>query len=517
MSYEKKLLFIFLPILIGTLSFFIYSFPKEKTLKINNMEKIQEQEYIREPAVAGSFYPGEKEILEKEIKRLLEKTKKIKLEKEIFGIIVPHAGYQFSGEVAGASFKQLEGEKFETVILIGNSHSQFFDGISLWPRGKYLTPLGEIEIDSEIAEKLQNFSQKIFFKKEAHLKEHSLEVQLPFLQIVLKRNFKIVPLLFGNYKGENYKILGDALLNIFKSSSKKILIVVSSDLSHYPDYQTANYLDKKVLNSILTGKVENFEKTLEQLEKENLPNVMTLACGEDAIKTLLYLSEKLTKVQIKLLKYLNSGDTSRDYSRVVGYGALIFLKEKTKQEFPFSISEEDKKLLLTIAKKSVENYLKERKIPDFQITSPVLNQKLGAFVTIKKDGKLRGCIGQILPSKDPLYKVVAEMAVSAAFSDLRFLPVKEEELPYLEYEISVLTEPKKIKDISEIVLGRDGVIIKKGINQGVFLPQVAIETGWSLEEFLSELCSQKAHLSPDCWKDKETEIYIFQALIISEK
>ncbi|MCD6270960.1 AmmeMemoRadiSam system protein A [bacterium] len=170
-----------------------------------------------------------------------------------------------------------------------------------------------------------------------------------------------------------------------------------------------------------------------------------------------------------------------------------------------------------MARESVETYIKEGKIPEFSEDNPMLNQKLGAFVTIKKHGKLRGCIGEFSPTKEPLYKVVSKMAIAAATKDIRFSPVKEEELDELEYEVSVLSEPQKIDNWRKIELGKHGVIIRQSLNQGVFLPQVADETGWSLEKFLSELCFQKAGLPPDCYKDKNTEIYTFTAKVFSEE
>lgn len=171
------------------------------------------------------------------------------------------------------------------------------------------------------------------------------------------------------------------------------------------------------------------------------------------------------------------------------------------------------KILLKIAKEAVESFVRHGQAPEFKVADERLNKKQGAFVTLTKNGQLRGCIGQIAPSAEPLWRVVRDMAVAAASQDYRFKPVGEGEPDELEYEISVLSAPEKIADWRKIKLGKHGVIIKKAGRGGVFLPQVALETGWTLTEFLSQLCCQKAGLSPDCFKDKDTEIQIFTAQV----
>ena len=465
---------------------------------------------IREPAVAGQFYPADKNQLSAIVDDLLKKAPLPEIKGEVIALIVPHAGYQFSGEVAAHAFKTLEGEQVDTVIIIGNSHYERFDGISVFPKGTYKTPLGEVKIDSDLAQKIIQESNRIFFKENVHKLEHSIEVEIPFLQKTLN-HFKIVPILFGNSQKEDWKTLGDAILKHIKG--KNVILIASSDLSHYPPYEVAKYADKKTIDAILTGDIEHLEETIQELQQENLPNAVTFACGSDAIEAVMYVAKKLGASEIKLLQYANSGDSAGDKDRVVGYSAIGFFAERRDN----LLNKEEKRKLLQIARESVESFIKEGKVPEFSEDNPMLNQKLGAFVTIKKYGKLRGCIGEFSPTKEPLYKVVSKMAIAAATKDIRFLPVREEELDELEYEVSVLSEPQKIDNWKKIELGRHGVIIRQGLNQGVFLPQVADETGWSLEEFLSELCSQKAGLPPDCYKDKNTEIYIFTAQVFSER
>jgi len=175
-----------------------------------------------------------------------------------------------------------------------------------------------------------------------------------------------------------------------------------------------------------------------------------------------------------------------------------------------------KQKLLNIARETLVSYLSGRELPPIEENDPVLQERRGVFVTLKKNGELRGCIGYI-EGIEPLANAVRDMAIQSATSDPRFPPVNYKDLKDIKIEISVLTPLKKIKDTGEIVLGRDGVIVKKGYRQGVFLPQVAEETGWSKEEFLSNLCMYKAGLPPDAWKKGDIEIYIFQAEVFSEE
>jgi AmmeMemoRadiSam system protein B len=282
---------------------------------------IDQKEKLRFPAVAGQFYPGEREELSQMIDEFLENAKIPKIEGEIFGILVPHAGYVFSGPVAAYSYKAIERKNFETVVLIGDSHYEYFDGVSVWDRGEWETPLGRVKVDEELAKEILNFSKRFFVKDSAHLFEHSLEVQIPFLQKVLK-NFKILPLIFGS-EDKDWEELAKSILKLMKK--KKILVVASSDLSHYPPYEVAQEADKRTIEGILSSDPEKFKEKIETLKKF-FPDVDTFACAQDTIKTILEISKNL-KGKAKLLKYQNSGDTIYgEKSQVVGYSAIAFIK-----------------------------------------------------------------------------------------------------------------------------------------------------------------------------------------------
>lgn len=273
---------------------------------------------IRYPAVAGQFYPENKSELKRIIEEFLKNAKIEKIEGEILGFISPHAGYVFSGQVAAYNYKAIYQKSYETVILIGDSHYEFFDGISVWPKGEWETPLGKVMVDENLAKEIISLSPRIFRRDSAHLFEHSLEVQIPFLQIVLKE-FKILPLIFGS-ENKDWKTLAKAILKLMER--KKILIVVSSDLSHYPTYEEAQKVDKETIEAILNLDGEGFTQKIKNLERKYYFD--TLACAQDAIKTILEIKKSL-KLKGKLLKYQNSGDSKfGDKFRVVGYSAIVF-------------------------------------------------------------------------------------------------------------------------------------------------------------------------------------------------
>ena len=522
----KFILIIILVILIIIAIILSFKFMEKQK---NSSQKLS----IRLPVVAGSFYPSDKNVLSKQIDEFLAQAKDISIEGEPKILIVPHAGYAFSGQIAASAFKLLKDKNFKTVILIGPSHTDWFNGSAVYPQGYWQTPLGKIQVDSELAEKLIKEDESIFVRPQAHVQEHCLEVMLPFLQEILK-DFKIVPIIISQSSDENVKVLARVL---GKYIDEKTLIIISSDLSHYPSYKIANQVDEKTVQAILTGELEQFDKAVAESMAQGLPGLDTCACGGEPIKVGLLLAQHLGLNQIKLLKYANSGDITGDFSRVVGYASIVFSKDLSlgpPSDLPAeaesfrsfnegglvkegALTKEDKQTLLKIARQSIEGYLKDKEFPKFKNISPRLKQPQGAFVTLTRNHQLRGCIGRIIEEKQPLYQIVSKMAVSAAVDDNRFPPVSLNEMKNINIEISVLSPVKKIKNpIQEIEIGRHGVIVQQGSHSGVFLPQVATENNWGLEEFMGQLCQQKAGLPWDAWKGDAIDIYVFSAEVFSE-
>ena len=463
---------------------------------------------IREPAVAGAFYPDNPEVLSRDVKRYLENAKKEKLEGEIVALISPHAGYMYSGQVAAYAYKLIEEKVFDSVVVVAPSHRALFKGASLYDRGGFRTPLGIVPVDLELSKKMMERRKEIQFLPEAHSQEHSLEVQIPFLQVALK-SFKLVPIVMEPYwSWETCQHLASAIAEAVKG--RKVLLIASSDLSHFHSYEEAVRLDKIILNHI-----DRFDP--EGLSRD-LKNGSCEACGGGPIISIMLAAKALGANRGKVVKYLNSGDVTGDRSRVVGYGAGVLYKaagekEKMKDEkkvgVDLGLNQEEKKTLHHIVRTVVENKARGKAVPEFKIESPVLKENRGAFVTIHKRGQLRGCIGYI-EGHGPLHKTIEDMAEAAAFRDPRFSPVSESELPELEFEVSVLTPLKKIKDVNEIQVGKHGIYLKKGWYSGLLLPQVATEYGWDRQTFLEHTC-QKAGLPSNAWKEKDTEIYIFSA------
>jgi AmmeMemoRadiSam system protein B/AmmeMemoRadiSam system protein A len=431
----------------------------------------------------------------------------------VLAIITPHAGYVYSGLVAASSFNQIDPEKdYEHIFIIGSSHRTHFDGASIYSKGNYITPLGTVEVDLELAQKLIDDYKVFTFNKEAHLQEHSLEVQVPFLQSKMKRAFKIVPVVMGTQSLGTIEKVAKALKPYF---NERNLFVISSDFSHYPAYDDAVRIDEATATAIVTNSPDEFLKTIRNNERQNIHNLATSICGWTSVLTLLEMTRDMDDVEIIPLQYKNSGDASfGDKSQVVGYWSMA-VQQKKNDDAIFNLSDEDKKHLLNIARETIESYILYNVVPEIDTSgfSPSIKTPAGAFVTLHKEGALRGCIGNFSPDK-PLYYVVQDMAISAATKDYRFSRVKEGELNKIDIEISVLTPMKNIDSIDEIVLGKHGIYVKKGMNRGTFLPQVATSTGWDLEEFLGHCAQDKAGIGWNGWRD--AEIFIYEALIFEE-
>jgi MEMO1 family protein len=461
---------------------------------------------VKEPNVAGAFYPADAKVLASRVDEFLAKADPQPFGGKIFALISPHAGYEFSGAVAGFGYKLIKDQPYKTVVILAPSHQYAFRGVSVYPAGAFRTPLGDIPVDSEISKKLLERDPEISFEPRAFLKEHALEVQLPFLQRALK-DFKIVAIVLGDCGFSTCQRLAD-LLRESISGRNDVLVVASTDMYHGYDYSEAVNFDSPTLAAI---KDRDPEKLYNGLKTGNFQ-----LCGGYGVVTLQILANDLGYKGIKVLKYTDSAQVTGNKTKgnwTVGYSSVAIGQEKKEVGM---LNKDQRKKLLEIARKSIEGYLKQGKKPQFDETDPLLSREMGSFVTLHEAGQLRGCIGNMVGTQ-PLYLTVRDMAIEAATGDPRFSPVKFSELKNIEIEISVLSPLEKVDSADSIVLGKHGVIVRRGFNSGVFLPQVATETGWTKEEFLSHLCSQKAGLSPNAWKEKSTEIYVFTAEVFSEK
>jgi len=462
-------------------------------VKIENESNLVKEVTVRQSAVAGQFYPrneGDLRVMaDKFLSVAKQKTKKIDSFPRI--LVVPHAGWEYSGQIAAFGFAQIENSDFKRVILIGPSHQAFFEGAAIDDSDYWQTPLGQVAVDKTLANKILAPQEGIAANREAHKNEHCLEVELPFLQVVLS-DFKIVPILIGQASESTLELLAQEIAANF---DEKTLLVISSDLSHYPDIETARVVDQQTVEAILSGSKDKFVEILKKLTDEYL-QVDTFACGREAIKVGLMAAEELGILEGKLLAKTNSGEVIGQTDRVVGYAAIGFYKKnpklkksktQSKMKIEEGLDEDQQKTLLKIARQTLESYLENGETPKISIDDEALNQKRGVFVTLKRNGQLRGCIGQFFSQK-PLYQEVADMAISAAVHDSRFSPLQYNELGSIKIEISVLSPMRKVNSLEEIELGKHGVYLKYGARTATFLPQVATETGWSREERKKRAC-----------------------------
>jgi MEMO1 family protein len=465
---------------------------------------------VRPAAVAGQFYPADPKQLAALVDELLKKAAPPPVENFV-ALVVPHAGYEFSGHVAATSHALLKGRKYTRVVVISPSHVDAFGFASVFDGAAYTTPLGQVPVDREFAAKLAKGSL-VRLSSSGHTvsgerSEHALEVQLPFLQRVLGQ-FSLVPVVMGDQSYETCRALGIALA---KLAGPDTLIVASSDLSHFHKYDDAVKLDRKTLKAI-----EEFDYLS---MARNFESQVWEACGGGPIVAAMIAAERLGAKQARTLKYANSGDVTSDRSRVVGYGAIVLERAPVKQSksgAAFTLGEAERNELLEIAHKSVETAVREHRLLDVSGSAfPTLFQERGAFVTLKIRGALRGCIGYASPIK-PLYLTVRDVAAMAAVEDNRFRPVSIAELPQLEYEISVMSPLHHVLDTREIQVGRHGLVLKRGRREGLLLPQVPVEQGWDLPTFLEELCL-KAGVPEGSWKAEDADLFSFTGLVFSER
>ena len=506
----------------------------------------------RPAAVAGLFYPAGAGLLRETVRRLLAEAEDLHLQ-DVRALIVPHAGYAYSGPVAASAYRQVQGRKISRVIILAPSHYGHFRGVAVVPGGSFVTPLGRVPIDPlarALAEsppffperpvpvQLPSWAKTTPFERGLsqglpHMWEHSIEVQLPFLQEAIG-TFTLVPALFGEVDArEAARVLARFLDNT-------TLVVASSDLSHYLPHEEAVLVDRQCIGAI------------RQLDVDGVREAD--ACGRLPMATVVYLAREFGW-EPRILDYRTSGDTSGDYEAVVGYVAVAFcasekisqvsmtcheaeagnrgeggeatagshLKDaKTEEAKPWDLSPEEREILLKLAREAIWSAVTGNPPPRVEVwrLPERLRQPAACFVTLKRGGQLRGCIGTLIP-REPLYEAVIRRAESAALADHRFPPVRPEELGDLEVEISVLGPSRPIRGatpeeiLSQIQPGRHGVILRVAGQHATFLPQVW-EHFPDKEEFLAKL-AQKAGLPQDAWLWPEAELEVYEAEVISEE
>lgn len=487
-----------------------------KAMVINSQSRSTD----REPVAAGRFYAGDKTSLSRDVTALFNECKKSEIQGKVRALIVPHAGYVFSGKTAASAYATTKKEKgYKNIFIIGSSHVSAFDGASVYYTGDYLTPFGRAVVNKEIANTIRKGNSVFSFPVSVHDNDHNIEVQIPLIQYYYSPVPSIVPIIIGTNNTETIRAIANALKPWFTEEN---LFVFSSDFSHYPSYNDANVTDRVTADALITGDPDRFLSALKENSAKKITGLATSMCGWTSGLTLLYLCEDNPELTFRKLDYTNSGDSpygSKD--QVVGYHSIVVTgileagRNDSEKEGEFRFSAREKELLFEIARNSIlarlnsshEPFIDQKKLPGN------LNKQYGVFVTLKIDGVLRGCIGRFY-SEYPLYELVSQSALSSAFEDPRFPPLTREEFDKLSFEITVLGPMRKIQDINEIILGKHGIYIRKDKRAGTMLPQVATENRWTIEQFLGYTAMNKAGLGWEGWKD--AEIFIYEGLILEE-
>ena len=420
---------------------------------------------IRKPVVAGQFYPGTASQLKTMIGEFVdEKVAK----EEVIGLVSPHAGYVYSGPVAGAVISKVKFK--DTFVIMGPNHTGMGKPLSIMTQGTWKTPLGEVEIDSELGKQILATSSHLEEDHVAHQYEHSIEVQLPFLQY-FKPDIRIVPIMLAYASGDIYKEIGKELAKAIKDSNKGVVIIASSDMTHYEPQETAQEKDTQAIEAILDL---NEDELLRRVDELNIS-----MCGYAPTVSLISAAKELGATGAELVRYQTSGDTTGDYSAVVGYAGVIITAMSP---------------LARLARETVETYVKEGKTPKPDELTPEMKGKAGVFVSIHKLGELRGCIGTFEPQCANVAEEIINNAISSATRDPRFPPIAPDELKDLSYSVDVLTKPEPIASQDQLDPKQYGVIVECGFRRGLLLPDLE---GVDSVDNQIEICRQKGGITPD--------------------
>ncbi|MDD5288418.1 MAG: AmmeMemoRadiSam system protein B [Dehalococcoidales bacterium] len=422
---------------------------------------------IREPAVAGQFYPSSPEELKSMIQGMVDEKA---IKEEVIGYYAPHAGYVYSGHVVGATVSRV---KFtDTVVILGPSHTGIGAAFSIMTEGLWRTPLGDVEIDTALAKAILTNSSYLREDHVAHLQEHSIEVQLPFIQY-FKPDIKFVPILLSHANASVYRSIGKAIAKAIKDSGKEVMIVASGDMNHYESQKITNTKDKQAIGSILKLEVDEL---LDRVREFKIS-----MCGYGTAACLIYAAKEIGHVNAELVKYQTSGDTTGDFSSVVGYAGILL---KAVKESP----------QVKLARETIESYVRGSGIPHAKDVPPEMQGKAGVFVSLHKGDELRGCIGTIEPAEDSIAAEIINNAISAATRDPRFFPVTADELPQLDYSVDVLTDPEPISSEKELDPKKYGAIVESGWRRGLLLPDLE---GVDTVKKQLEICRMKAGIDPN--------------------
>ena len=466
---------------------------------------------IRPASVAGTFYSASPRALRDELESRMESAPTVEIDGRPVSAAVPHAGYVFSAEIAAPVFKALRNVEFDTVVVIGHDFGEHAPGIIavLPDYDAFHTPLGDVKVDTELCQALLRQDRRIICNNRVHDEEHSVEVQLPWLQLT-HPDASIVPVLFGEVTPEHCRRFAELLAEV--AGDRRIFVLSSTDMSHYPTAETSKLLDCKTTSFAESFDLEGLCAWRSRGAWEEKPNVITPICSAGGLGTAMCWAEMQGEAKAVVAKRGNSANASGDASRTVGYASLLFTCNANDE---FEIPQDVQKTLLELARQSIVDGTARRQTQLPELQGAIYRRAAAVFVTLHKNGRLRGCIGTTAATI-PLAKAIVEYARAAAFEDPRFPEVTEDELADIVIEISILSPMRRIANADEIVPNVHGVVARSGRRAGLFLPQVWEQLP-DREQFLGYLCAEKAGLPFDAWRNPETELSVFTVVAFEEK
>jgi AmmeMemoRadiSam system protein B len=480
-------------------------------------ETVPFQSEFRRPVAAGTFYPTNPVELAKQVASFFAEVEKHPLPSRPTALVVPHSAYPYCGKIAARAFKLLEGEQYDTVVIVAPAHAVFFEGASVYTGKGYATPLGTIETDLPLAEKIASMNPKVYASAMGHATgstrgEHSLEVLLPFLQIVLG-NFKLVAIMMGEQDESTSRALGDILAAT--TGHTNTLLIASTDLSHFHTEQQARKLDATIRHAVEAYDPQTLLQSLDSGTGE--------ACGGGGLAAIMLASRRLGATSIAMLDYATSGQTTGDFDDVVGYMSAAIVSQvvekhkivlgsprRDRTKVPEDLTADDRSFLRAQATLAIEarfagtEYTPENRDP--------LASAMGVFVTVSIDGHPREPYGRLRPEM-PLFESVPTLAVGAIFDDPRYAAVSPEEFTHAQIDITIISSLARIAKISEFTVGSSGLLIRLDMHSALFLPAEITRRKWSASEALEQI-SLKAGLPRQGYLDKQAELYRFTVVSI---
>ncbi|MBN1435359.1 AmmeMemoRadiSam system protein B [Candidatus Fermentibacterales bacterium] len=466
--------------------------------------------YVRPAAVAGSFYPADSAELSMVVSLLLDEAGEQlpSSEGRVVSGVAPHAGYVYSGRTAARLYALLEAADSlpEVVVLLSAAHSVGFDGLSVFGGAAYATPLGDMPVDPGMSRRIRQAHPAARYERAFHEREHTIEVHIPFLQLIAGGgDMRVLPILLGRCDPDDLRFLAELLAA--EAAETRVVVIASSDLAHYPERRLCDELDSTTVEAFMAGDPESFLEVVTEQERAGHEGVATCACGSTAMYVVLCYDALMGLTTPLLLGHATSADGGGDPGAVVGYAAIAVVLPEGREAS--GLTDDEKSYLCSVVSEELHRAAAGLPSGTPELPTGRLLLPSGVFVTYRESGALRGCIGSIRPVM-PLYLAACRMARAAALEDPRFPPIAEDELPDVEFEISVLSPMRLVDDPSAVRVGRDGLYIIHGSRSGVLLPQVPVELGWSRTQFLEGVC-EKAGLSHDAYLDPETILYSFSA------